>query len=377
VEAEALPTNDAQVLVKFLRKLFSRFRVPNALIIDRETHLCSTLLEKTLRKYGVMHRLATPYHPQTSGQTKNTNRAIKRVLKRTMNGNRKQWADKLDDALWAFRTGYKTQIVSTLFRIVHGKACHLPIEMEHKAYRALKNVNLDLDTAGKHRYLQLNKLAKLRNEAYEHSRAYKERTKRWNDVKIIDKEFNEKDKVLLFNSMLKLFPGKLISRWYGPYTISKVFPYETVVCGKNGVYFKVNGHRLKTLRGRYKHHAKNSLLCKDGYKHHAKNSLLCKDVVRLECNLKTRINVSKPKDEVPPKSKNDMPLRDNLLKYSESNTEYGVKLDDPNSTMEEHIRLKEEKSCRRGMMYNWETATYGKIWDNEDVLDLLKLNSQL
>ncbi|GKA20926.1 reverse transcriptase domain-containing protein [Tanacetum coccineum] len=78
--------------------------------------------------------LATPYHPQTSGQTKNTNRAIKRILERTVNGNRKEWADKLDDALWAFRTAYKTPIGSTPFRIVYGKACHLPIEIEHKAY---------------------------------------------------------------------------------------------------------------------------------------------------------------------------------------------------------------------------------------------------
>ncbi|GJU77059.1 hypothetical protein Tco_1274129 [Tanacetum coccineum] len=111
------------------------------------------------------------------------------------------------------------------------------MEMEHQAYWALKNVNIDLDTARKHRYLQLNKLAELRNEAYEHSRAYKERaykerTKRWHDAKIIDKGFHEGDKVLVFNSRLKLFLGKLKSRWYGLYTISKVFPYGTAeVCG--------------------------------------------------------------------------------------------------------------------------------------------------
>ncbi|GKC58206.1 hypothetical protein Tco_1085804 [Tanacetum coccineum] len=122
--------------------------------------------------------------------------------------------------------------------------------MEHKAYWALKNVNLDLDTTGKHRYLQLKKLAELRNEAYEHSRAYKERTKRWHDAKIIDKEFHEGEEVLIFNSRLKIFPGKLKTRWYGPYTINKVFPYGTVeVREKNGVNFKVNGHRLKKYYG--------------------------------------------------------------------------------------------------------------------------------
>ncbi|GJV54153.1 reverse transcriptase domain-containing protein [Tanacetum coccineum] len=232
VKDEALPTNDARVGVKFLRKLFSRFGVPKALISDRGTHFCNSLLEKTLRKYGVTHRRATPYHPQTSGQTENTNRAIKRILERTVNGNRKEWADKLDDALWAFRTAYKSPIGSTSFIIVYGKACHLPMEMEHKAYWALQNVNLDLDTAGKHRYLQLNKLAELRNEAYEHSRAYKDKRKRWHDAKIMDKEFHEGEEVLVFNSRLKLFPRKMKSRWYGPYTISKVFPYGIVeVCG--------------------------------------------------------------------------------------------------------------------------------------------------
>ncbi|GJT58853.1 reverse transcriptase domain-containing protein [Tanacetum coccineum] len=138
VEAEALPTNDARVVVRFLKKLFSRFRVSKALISNRGTHFWNSLLKKTLKKYGVTHRLATPYHPQTSRETENTNRAIKGILERTVNGNKKEWADKLDDALWAFKTAYKTPIDSTPFWIVYGKACYLPIELEHKAYWALK-----------------------------------------------------------------------------------------------------------------------------------------------------------------------------------------------------------------------------------------------
>ncbi|GKC84633.1 reverse transcriptase domain-containing protein [Tanacetum coccineum] len=128
----------------------------------------------------------------------------------------------------AFRTAYKAPIGSTPFRIVYGKAFHLPHEMKHKAYWALKEVNIDLDAAGKHRFLQLNQLDELRTEAYEHSRAYKKRTKRWHDSKIIDKEFREGEEVLVFNSRLKLFPGILRTRWYGPYTVSKVYPYGSV-----------------------------------------------------------------------------------------------------------------------------------------------------
>ncbi|GKD92610.1 reverse transcriptase domain-containing protein [Tanacetum coccineum] len=151
----------------------------------------------------------------TSGQMENTNQEIKRILERTVNGNMKEWADKLDVALWAFRTAYKTPI---------------------------------RNAAGRNRFLQLTKLAKMRYEAYEHSRSYKERTKQWHDARITDKEFKEGKEVLVFNSRLKLFLGKLRTRWYGPYSVTKVFPYGTVeVCGKNGIRFKVNGHRLKNI----------------------------------------------------------------------------------------------------------------------------------
>ncbi|GJV92833.1 reverse transcriptase domain-containing protein [Tanacetum coccineum] len=131
---------------------------------------------------------------------------------RPINGNRKEWADKLDDALWAFRTAYKTPIGSTPFRIVYGKACQLPIELEHKAYWALKNINLDLDAAGKHRFLQLNQLDEFRTDAYEHSRAYKERTKRWHDSKIMDKEFQEGEENPEVGRKLSR-PARLIIMW--------------------------------------------------------------------------------------------------------------------------------------------------------------------
>ncbi|GJW70429.1 reverse transcriptase domain-containing protein [Tanacetum coccineum] len=124
----------------------------------------------------------------------------------------KEWADKLDDALWAYRTTYKAPIGSTPFSIVYRKACHMPIEMEHKAYWALKKINLDLDAARKHRLLQLNQLDELRTEVYKHSRSYKERTKWWHDAKIMDKEFREGEEVLVFNSRLKLFLRKLRTR---------------------------------------------------------------------------------------------------------------------------------------------------------------------
>ncbi|GJR23482.1 reverse transcriptase domain-containing protein [Tanacetum coccineum] len=164
--------------------------------------------------------------------------------------NRASWSDKLDDALWAFRTAYKTPIGCTPYKLVYGKACHLPIELEHKAYWALKHTNFDIKTAGDHRKVQLNELNELRDHAYENSLIYKEKTKRIHDSKIKNRVFNVGDQVLLFNSRLKIFSGKLKSRWSGPFTVTQVFPYGTVELSQNsGPNFKVNGHRLKHYFG--------------------------------------------------------------------------------------------------------------------------------
>nr|GEX26848.1 reverse transcriptase domain-containing protein [Tanacetum cinerariifolium] len=110
VEAKALPTNDARVVVKFLKSLFSRFGTPKAIISNHGTHFCNDQFAKVMSKYGVTHRLSTTYHPQTSGQVEVTNRGLKRILERTVDENYALWSDKLDDAFWAFRTAFKTPI---------------------------------------------------------------------------------------------------------------------------------------------------------------------------------------------------------------------------------------------------------------------------
>nr|GEW66382.1 reverse transcriptase domain-containing protein [Tanacetum cinerariifolium] len=250
VEAKALPTNDARVVVKFLKSLFSQFGTPRAIISNRGTHFCNDQFTRVMIKYMVTHRLATAYHHKTSGQVEVSNRRLKRILKRTVGENRTSWSDKLDDALWAFCTAYKTPIGCTPYKLIYGKSCHLPIELEHRAYWALKHVNFDLKTAGDHRKLQLNELSKLRDQAYENSMIYKERTKKLHDSKIKNRIFNVGDQVLLFNSRLKIFSGKLKTRWFGPFTITRVFPYGTIELSQpNGLNFKVNGHRVKQYFG--------------------------------------------------------------------------------------------------------------------------------
>ena len=163
VEPIPARTNDHVIMVKLLKEyIFFRFGMPRAIISDGSFYFCNRLVGLLMRKYKVIHKVGIPYHPQIQGQVELANREIKQVPEKTINPSRKDWSLRLMDALWAYRMVYKTILGLSPYRIVYRKACHLPVEIEHKAYQVIRQFNMSFDKASPFRCLQINELDEIR-----------------------------------------------------------------------------------------------------------------------------------------------------------------------------------------------------------------------
>ncbi|KAA3453279.1 Transposon Ty3-I Gag-Pol polyprotein [Gossypium australe] len=243
----ALRIGDEEIIFQIYDAMrYSKEQDDSCYFVDTTDHIVQHSLQEIIHDDTTELCLtATPYHPQTSRQVNVANRELKRILEK------KHWALKVDDALRAYRTTFKTPLGTSSYKLEYGKSCHLSFELEHKAFWAIKFLIFDLKIAGKRRMMQMNELDEWRTEAYENSKLYKEATKRRHDSRLKrSKQFEEGDLVLLYNSRLKLFPRKLKSRWSGPFMIKTIFPYGTIeVTYLTKGTFKVNGHRLKIYNG--------------------------------------------------------------------------------------------------------------------------------
>ncbi|KAA3483646.1 Integrase, catalytic core [Gossypium australe] len=177
IEAITLPTNNDKSILNFLHKnIFIRFGTRRAIISDEGSHFDCKLVANALQRYGVKQKIAMTYHQQTNGQAEISNREIKHILEKSL---------RLDEALWAYRTTYKTLLGMSPFKLVYEKPCHFLVELEHRAYWVVKQLNMDWKVAGNRRLLESNEMEEFRVQAYENAKLYKEKTKRWHDKRIM------------------------------------------------------------------------------------------------------------------------------------------------------------------------------------------------
>jgi hypothetical protein len=248
VEAVALPNATEEVVIKFLFELFVCYGLPREVIMDGGSQFTTHKISATLRNYHIKHRVTSPYHPQENRQVESTNKVLEAILTKTVSTNRQNWAVELPNALWAYRTTWRNTTGYSPYHLVFGKEPIFPIEFEIKTLRMAQEIGLDLTEAHTQRLQQLNELDEARLFSLQCTTVIQQQRASWHDKHIKKKSFQKGDWVLLYDSRFQDFPGKLQTRWLGPYEIKEVHDNGTVTLvtiDGSGSPFLVNGHRLR------------------------------------------------------------------------------------------------------------------------------------
>eukprot|EP00253_Pinus_taeda_P028752 PITA_28752 len=248
VEAEAFPRATEDSVIQFLLHLFVRYGLPREVITDGGPQFVGYKLAATLNNYHVQHKITTPYHPQENGQVESSNKVIESIWTKPVASHRRDWAARLPEALWAYRTTWRSTTGYSPYHLVFGKQPIFPIEFEIQTLRTAQEVGLDLSEAQKNRLQQINELDETRLFALQNTSLIQHQRAKWHDALIKDKIFHEGDWALLYDSRFQDFPGKLQTHWLGPYEIQEFHDNGTltlITIDGSGYTFKVNSHRVR------------------------------------------------------------------------------------------------------------------------------------
>eukprot|EP00253_Pinus_taeda_P002929 PITA_02929 len=249
VEAKALPSATENSVVQFIfEDIFTRFGVPREILTDQGSQFTSKLMEKLMEEYKIKHRKSTPYHPQANGQVESTNKVLESIITKIVHLHRRDWAERLSEASWAYRTTWRNTTGHSPYELVYGKEVLLPIEFQVKTFNMVVQLGMNLSEAQKHKMEQLNDLDEIRQDAILRTDLVQHQRAKWHGRYIKERKFQEGDWALLFDSKFKDFKEKFQTHWLGPYEIDKVFDNGAVrikTIDEFQTPLIVNGHRLK------------------------------------------------------------------------------------------------------------------------------------
>ena len=254
VEAKALRDNTAASTAKFVYEhLWCRYGCPIELVSDQGGHFINHIIRELTHHYAVVHKKSTPYYPQANGLAESTNKILQTILKKIVNENRTDWDNKLQSALWAYRTSFKTSIQSTPFRMAFGLEAVMPIEFQVPSLRVQVKARLPEAQSEQYRLEQLLELGEDRITSMAQLEQRQRQRKAFVDRhrKGLEKELSIGKPVLLFQTRLGSMPGKLRFRWTGPFWIIDEFngTFQLGTLAGDIVKSWANGFRLRPYRG--------------------------------------------------------------------------------------------------------------------------------